>query len=50
VASLAGGAAPERGAEYWLVLGLGLAATIAVTAVVTRIARRALREAAGPTL
>ncbi len=50
VASLAGGAAPERGAEYWLVLGIGLAATIAVTAVVTRIARRALREATGPTL
>ncbi len=50
VASLAGGAASERGAAYWAVLALGLAATIAVTAVVTRLARRALREAAGPAL
>jgi len=45
VAALAGGAAVERGAGYWTVLGLGLAATIVVTAVVTRTARRALREA-----
>jgi len=47
VAALAGGAAVERGAGYWTVLGLGLAATIVVTAVVTRTARRALREATG---
>lgn len=44
VAALASGAAPERGVGYWLVLGIGLAATVAVTAVVTRIARRALRQ------
>jgi uncharacterized membrane protein YdjX (TVP38/TMEM64 family) len=44
VAALAGGAAPERGAGYYAVAVLGLVATIAVTTIVTRIARRALRE------
>ena len=43
VAALASGAAPEKN---YLVTGLGLVATIAVTALVTRIASRALREAA----
>lgn len=47
VAALAGGAAPEKGAGYYAVLVLGLVATIAVTTVVTRTARRALREATG---
>jgi uncharacterized membrane protein YdjX (TVP38/TMEM64 family) len=42
VAALAGGAAPARGPAYYAVLVLGLAATIAVTSVVTRAARRAL--------
>lgn len=42
VAALAAGVAAERGREYWLALGLGLAATVAVTALVTRTARRAL--------
>lgn len=42
LAALAGGAAPPRGPEYYAVLGLGLAATIAVTTIVTRTARRAL--------
>jgi len=46
VAALAGGVETERGAEYWLVLGLGLVATIVVTTIVTRIARRALKESA----
>jgi len=45
VAALAGGAASDKDAGYWVVTGLGLAATIAVTTVVTRIARRALAEA-----
>lgn len=45
VAALAGGAAPERGAGYYGVLTLGLVATIAVTAIITRTARRALQEA-----
>ena len=46
VAALAGGVAPERGTSYYVVLGVGLVATIAVTALVTRIARKALQEAA----
>jgi len=47
VASLAGGAEIERGVGYWAVLLLGLAATVAVTALVTRSARRALAAATG---
>lgn len=47
VAALAGGAPAPRGASYWVVLGLGLAATVAVTVVVTRLARRALSSTAG---
>lgn len=46
VAALAGGAAPERGAEYYVVLISGLAATVAATAIVTRAARKALAEVA----
>jgi len=45
VAALAGGAAVEKGAGYYAVLALGLAATTAVTAVVTRTARKALADA-----
>lgn len=45
VAALAGGAAVEKGAGYYAVLALGLVATIAVTAVVTRTAQKALAEA-----
>jgi uncharacterized membrane protein YdjX (TVP38/TMEM64 family) len=44
VATAIGGAAPERGAGYYAVMIAGLAATIAVTAVVTRIAKHALEE------
>jgi uncharacterized membrane protein YdjX (TVP38/TMEM64 family) len=44
VAALAGGASSDKDAGYWAVTGLGLAATIAVTTVVTRTARRALAE------
>ncbi len=43
-AALAAGAAVEKDASQYVVLGLGLVATIAVTTVVTRIARRALAE------
>lgn len=47
VAALAaGGAQQEKGVGDWIVLGLGLLATIVVTAIVTRIARRALQEEA----
>lgn len=47
LATLAGGAAVPRGAGYYSVLGLGFAATAVVTVLVTRVARRALREATG---
>src|SRR5215210_6972865 len=43
LAAVAGGVKAERGAEYWLTLGIGLVATIAVTTVITRLAGRALR-------
>ncbi len=44
LAAVASGTVPERGASQWVMLGIGLAATVAVTAFVTRIARRALAE------
>ena len=47
VAALAGGAAVEKDTGYYLVLLLGLAATIVVTTIVTRIARRSLSEVTG---
>ena len=48
VAALAsGGVEVARGAGYYAVLGVGLAATIVVTTLVTRIARRALAEITG---
>jgi uncharacterized membrane protein YdjX (TVP38/TMEM64 family) len=45
VAALAGGATVARGPGYWLVLGLGLVASIVVATVVARTAKRALAEA-----
>jgi uncharacterized membrane protein YdjX (TVP38/TMEM64 family) len=48
VAAAAGGAAPARGPAGYALLGVGLLATIVVTTLITRIARRALREATGP--
>jgi len=45
VAALAGGAPVARGPAYYAVLGLGLVATLLVTTIVARTARRALREA-----
>jgi uncharacterized membrane protein YdjX (TVP38/TMEM64 family) len=44
VAALAGGAAVRKDTTYYAVLVLGLAATVLVTALVTRIARRALQN------
>lgn len=44
LATLAGGAAVERGAGYYVVVAAGLLATIAATTVVARAARNALRE------
>ncbi len=47
VAALASAPAAAKGVGYYVVLGLGLLATIAVTVVVTRTARRALAESGG---
>lgn len=47
VAALAGGAATHKDAGYYTVLVIGLVATVVVTTFVTRIARRALKEATG---
>ena len=44
VAALAGGMAREKGPADYAVLVLGLVATIVVTTIVTRIARRALND------
>jgi uncharacterized membrane protein YdjX (TVP38/TMEM64 family) len=44
LAAVAGGAEVERGPGYWAVLGVGLVATLVVTTLVTRVARRALKE------
>jgi len=44
LAAVAGGAEIERGAKDWALLGVGLAATVAVTVVVTRIAKKALAD------
>jgi uncharacterized membrane protein YdjX (TVP38/TMEM64 family) len=45
VATLAAGAAPAKGAGYYVLLAAGLVATIVVTAIITRAARRALAAA-----
>lgn len=45
LASLATGTATPRGVAYYSLLALGLATTVAVTIVITRIARRAIDEA-----
>lgn len=47
LAALAGGAAIEKGTGYYVVLIAGLLATVAVTTLVTRTARDALREVEG---
>ncbi len=44
LAAVAGGATVERGAGDWALLGVGLVATVLVTAIVTRIAARALKQ------
>lgn len=45
LASLASGTAAPRGTAYYTFLALGFAATVAVTIVITRIARTAIDEA-----
>ena len=49
IVRLAGNVGPERGPGYYAVVALGLAATVAVATIVTRTARRAIREATGET-
>lgn len=44
LAALAGGARTEKGPGSWIVLGLGLVATLIVTTFVTRLAGKALRQ------
>ena len=44
VAALAGGATPQQGTSQYVLLAVGLMATLAVAIMVTRIARRALSE------
>jgi uncharacterized membrane protein YdjX (TVP38/TMEM64 family) len=44
LAALAGGVKSEKGPGSWIVLGLGLVATIVVTTFVTRLAGKALRQ------
>lgn len=44
LAALAGGAQTEKGPGSWILLGVGLLATIAVTTYVTRLAGKALRQ------
>lgn len=45
VVGASGADAPPRGAAFYAVLGLGLAATAAVTILITRLAKRALADA-----
>ncbi len=44
LAKLAGGVAPPRGPLYYTSIALGLASTVAVTIVVTRIAKKAIEQ------
>jgi len=47
LAALAGGAAVEKGVGYYVILVVGLLATIVVTTLVTRTAQQALKDATG---
>ena len=47
VAEVAAGVEVEQGWGTWVATGIGLAATVAVIVVVTRVARRALKEEVG---
>src|SRR5215216_3687640 len=44
VAKIAAGVAPQRGAEYWILIAVGLVATIVATTMITRAARRAIDQ------
>ena len=49
VAAIAGGVEIERGPADYAMLAAGLVAAIAVSIIVTRVARRALSDATGET-
>jgi uncharacterized membrane protein YdjX (TVP38/TMEM64 family) len=44
VARIAAGVSPPRGAEYYLLLAVGLVATVVATTTITRAARRAMER------
>jgi uncharacterized membrane protein YdjX (TVP38/TMEM64 family) len=44
VAKLAAGVSPPRGVEYWVMMAVGLAATILATSMITRAARKAMED------
>jgi uncharacterized membrane protein YdjX (TVP38/TMEM64 family) len=44
VAKITAGIVPPRGAEYWIVVSVGLIATIIATTMITRAARRAIEQ------
>jgi uncharacterized membrane protein YdjX (TVP38/TMEM64 family) len=44
VTTIAAGTAPPRGTEYYVLLAVGLAATLAATVLITRAARKALAQ------
>ena len=44
VAKLAAGVSPPRGPEYWVLVAVGLVATIVATTMITRAARRAIER------
>lgn len=45
LAALSQGQTAEKGTAHWVFLGLGLVAAVAVTTVITRVAKKALAEA-----
>lgn len=47
LAAVAGGTQAEKGAGYWVTLGIGLLATVVVTTFITRLAGKALRQEIG---
>jgi hypothetical protein len=47
VARIAVGVQPPRGPEYYVLLGIGLVATVVATTLITRAAKRAMDEASG---
>src|SRR5215216_6003164 len=44
VAKITAGLVPPRGVEYWVLVGVGLVATIIATTMITRAARRAIEQ------